>query len=122
MVTILMLTSPSVRIKSFPPTYVNLKARLLTSSTLCSSQWINIPTPTIAEVDEMNTNSLNTLDSPTKDISFTPHCPPTTKHMLGDRVVYQFRDDLHTLPGPSLIGNKSRCVGRCGGRLRRVGG
>ncbi|GMH77737.1 hypothetical protein TrRE_jg8287 [Triparma retinervis] len=28
--------------------------------------------------------------------------------MLANKVVYQFRDDLHTLPGPYLTGNKSR--------------
>jgi len=43
-----------------------------------------------------------------KTLQFTPKCPATTKHLLGDKLVYQFRDDLHTLPGPYLTGNKSR--------------
>ena len=43
-----------------------------------------------------------------KHFAFTPNRPPLSKHILRDKIVLHFRDDLHTLPGPYLKGNKSR--------------
>ena len=105
--TVMMLLTPRISSYLHPRIQIRQNRQQTSHRLFSSSYWVDLPPPLQVSDDDIETEVDTRLP---KTLQFTPNCPATTKHMLANKLVYQFRDDLHTLPGPYLTGNKSRWV------------
>ena len=103
----MMLLTPRISSYLHPRIQIRQNRQQTSHRLFSSSYWVDLPPPLQVSDDDIETEVDTRLP---KTLQFTPNCPATTKHMLANKLVYQFRDDLHTLPGPYLTGNKSRWV------------